>query len=139
MKNLKLPINDMDIRRLKAGESLVLSGRLYTARDAAHKILAELLKDGKKTPVSLKRATIYYAGPAPAPPGRAIGSCGPTTSARMDGFTPALLKAGVKVMIGKGRRGKAVKEAIKKHKAVYFLAPSGCGALLSKKIIQVNL
>ncbi len=139
MKKINLPLKDKDIQSLKAGESLLLSGRLYTARDAVHKILTNLLKDKKKPPMPLKGITIYYAGPAPAAPGRVIGSCGPTTSARMDVYTPALLKRGVKAMIGKGRRGKAVKEAIKKYKAVYFLAPAGCGALLSEKITKKKL
>ncbi len=98
-KRLNLPLRDKDIRRLKAGQSLLLSGRLYTARDAVHKILANLLKNKKKPPISLKGITIYYAGPSPAPPRRVIGSCGPTTSARMDVFTPILLRAGVKAMI----------------------------------------
>jgi len=136
MKKLNLPLKNKDIRRLKVGESLLLSGKLYTARDAAHKILFNLLRSNKKLPLALKGATIYYTGPAPTPPRRAIGSCGPTTSARMDKFTPALLKAGVKAMIGKGRRSRAVKDAIKKYKAIYFLAPAGCGALLSEKITK---
>ena len=139
MKRLNLPLRDKDIRRLKAGQSLLLSGRLYTARDAVHKILANLLKNRKKPPISLKGITIYYTGPAPAPPRRVIGSCGPTTSARMDVFTPPLLRAGVKAMIGKGRRSKTVKEAIKKYRAVYLLAPAGCGALLSGRIAQKKL
>lgn len=139
MKKLNLPLTSQEINALKSGQSLLLSGTVYTARDAAHKILADLLKNKKKPPVSLKGITIYYAGPAPAPLHRIIGSCGPTTSARMDMFTPALLKAGVKVMIGKGRRGKKVKEAIKKYKAVYFLAPAGCGALLSKRITKKRI
>ena len=134
MRRLNLPLKDKDIRSLKAGESLLLSGKLYTARDAVHKILSGLLRNRKKLPISLKGIAVYYAGPTPAPPGRVIGSCGPTTSARMDAFTPVLLKAGVKAMIGKGRRSKVVKEAIKKYKAVYFLAPAGCGALLSERI-----
>ena len=95
-----------------------------------------MLKNRRRTPISLKGIAIYYTGPTPSPSSRVIGSCGPTTSARMDMFTPMLLKAGVKVMIGKGRRSKKVKDAIKKYKAVYFLAPAGCGALLSKKIMK---
>jgi fumarate hydratase subunit beta len=135
MKKLSLPLTDKDIKTLEAGENLLLSGKIYTARDAVHKMLAGLLKDKKRLPIPLKGITIYYAGPTPAPPNKIIGSCGPTTSARMDEFTPMLLKAGVKAMIGKGRRSKEVKRAIKKYKAVYFLAPAGCGALLSKRII----
>jgi len=136
MRRLNLPLSDKDMRGLKAGENLFLSGMLYTARDAVHKILSELLAKKKKPPIPLKGIAIYYAGPAPAPPHKAVGSCGPTTSARMDKFTPILLNAGVKVMIGKGRRSRSVREAIKRHKAVYFLAPAGCGALLSGKIIK---
>ena len=136
MKKLNLPLKDKEIRGLKAGENLLLTGTLYTARDAVHKILADLLQKKKKIPISLKGMAIYYAGPAPAPPGKAIGSCGPTTSARMDKFTPLLLRAGVKLMIGKGGRSKTVKEAIKRHKAAYLLAPAGCGALLSKRITK---
>jgi fumarate hydratase subunit beta len=138
-KNLNLPLTDKEIKNLKAGQNLLLSGKVYTARDAVHKILAGLIENRKKLPISIEGIAIYYAGPAPAPPKRVIGSCGPTTSKRMDAFTPRLLKAGVKVMIGKGRRSKMVKEAIKKYKAVYFLAPAGCGALLSKKIIRKRL
>ncbi len=139
MKRLGLPLTNRDIRKLKSGEALLLSGTAYTARDAAHKILAALIRKKKMLPVPLKGATIYYCGPAPAPPGRAAGSCGPTTSARMDVYTPAFIKAGVKAMIGKGRRSESVKAAIKRHKAVYFLAPAGCGALLSRKIVKKRL
>ena len=139
MKRLNLPLTDKDMRSLKVGQSLLLSGKVYTARDAVHKILADLLKSKRKLPIPLKGITIYYAGPTPAPPEKIIGSCGPTTSARMDAFTPMLLKAGVKAMIGKGRRNKKVKETIKRYKAVYFLAPAGCGALLSKRIIKKKL
>ena len=139
MKRLKLPLSEKDIRGVNSGESLLLSGRLYTARDAAHKILADLIRKKKKLPVRLKGGTIYYAGPTPASPGQVIGACGPTTSARMDVFTPDLLRSGLKVMIGKGRRSKDVKKAIKKHKAVYLLAPAGCGALLSRKVIKKRI
>jgi len=139
MKSLKLPLKDSDIRSLKAGESLLLSGKIYTARDAVHKILVGLIKNKRRLLISLRGITIYYCGPTPAPPGRVIGSCGPTTSARMDAFTPILLKTGVKAMIGKGRRSKYVKEAIKKYRAVYFLAPAGCGALLSRRVKKKRL
>ena len=139
MKRLNLPLTDKDMRSLKAGQNLLLSGKVYTARDAVHKILADLLKNKRRPPIHLKGITIYYTGPIPAPPKKIIGSCGPTTSARMDVFTPMLLKAGVKAMIGKGRRSKKVKDAIKRYKAVYFLAPAGCGALLSKRIIKKKL
>ncbi|MBN1871273.1 MAG: fumarate hydratase C-terminal domain-containing protein [Candidatus Omnitrophica bacterium] len=139
MKRLKLPFTDREIKSLKAGEEFLLSGTVYTARDTVHKILTKLLKDGKRPPIPLKDKAIYYTGPTPPPPGKVIGSCGPTTSARMDVFTPMLLENGLRVMIGKGGRSKAVKESIKKHKALYLLAPAGCGALLSKKIKKMTL
>jgi fumarate hydratase subunit beta len=139
MRRLNLPFTKKEIRSLKSGEELILSGVVYTARDAAHKIISDLVRRGKKTPISLNDKAIYYAGPTPAPPGKVIGSCGPTTSSRMDIFVPTLLKKGVKVMIGKGRRSKSAKEAIRKYNAVYLLAPAGCGALLSKKIRKKRL
>ena len=122
------------IQNLKAGDKLFYSGTIYTARDQAHKRLADAIKKKKKLPVDLKNAIIYYCGPTPAPRGKAIGSCGPTTSSRMDAFTPLLLEAGLKGMIGKGRRSKKVKEAIKKYKGVYFITHAGCGALLSQYV-----
>jgi len=122
------------IQNLKTGSNLRYTGIIYTARDQAHKRLVETIKKKKKLPVDLKNAIIYYCGPTPAPRGKAIGSCGPTTSSRMDTFTPLLLKAGVKGMIGKGRRSKKVKEAIKKYKAIYFITHAGCGALLSRYV-----
>ncbi len=134
MKRINLPITDEDIQDLKAGDEVLLTGRMYTARDAVHKILVGGIKDKQVPPIRLYGATLYYAGPTPGRPPKVVGSCGPTTSSRMDKFTPAMLEAGVKAMIGKGRRGREVREAIKKHKAVYFLAPAGCGALLGSKI-----
>ena len=122
------------INSLKAGQELLFSGTIYTARDQAHKRLVEAISKGKKTPINLKGAIIYYCGPTAAAKGKIIGSCGPTTSSRMDAFTPALLKAGVKAMIGKGGRSKEVAAAIKKHKAVYFVTYAGCGALISKYV-----
>ena len=112
----------------------MLSGVIYTARDQAHKRFVETIKQGKKLPITLKGQIIYYCGPTKTPKGKIIGSCGPTTASRMDEFTPALLKAGLKGMIGKGSRSKEVIAAIKKYKAVYFLTYAGCGALLSKYI-----
>jgi len=109
----------------------LLSGTIYTARDQAHKRLAGVLGSGRRLPIELKGAVIYYCGPTRAQKGRIIGSCGPTTSSRMDPFTPLLLANGLKAMIGKGARSKEVKEAVKKHKAVYFVTYAGCGALLS--------
>lgn len=124
----------LDSRRLKIGEQVLLSGVVYTARDQAHKRLVGAIKNGKRLPIDLKGAIIYYCGPTKAPKGKAIGSAGPTTSSRMDIFTPVLLKAGLKGMIGKGRRSPEVIKAIKKYKAIYFLAIGGAGALLSQHI-----
>jgi fumarate hydratase subunit beta len=125
-------MNDSQIKKLKAGDEIKLSGVIYTARDQAHKRLAAAIKSGKRLPIDLKGAIIYYCGPTGKPGGKVIGSCGPTTSGRMDKFTPALLKTGLKGMIGKGARSKEVIDAIKRHKAVYFLAHAGCGALINK-------
>ena len=121
---------------LKAGESVLLSGTVYTARDAAHKRLVHMLECEEPLPVDLNNAAVYYVGPTPAAPGHAIGSAGPTTSSRMDAYTPVLLDEGLRVMIGKGRRSEAVKEAIQKHGAVYFVACGGAGALLSHCITE---
>lgn len=122
------------IKNLKAREKIFFTGAIYTARDQAHKRLAEAIKQDRKLPIDLKGAIIYYCGPTNAPRGKIIGSCGPTTSSRMDEFTPTLLKAGLKGMIGKGGRSKEVIAAIKKYKAVYFLTYAGCGALLAKYV-----
>jgi len=111
-----------------------LNGVVYTARDQAHKRLVELLRGGKRLPLDIRGVTFYYCAPTQAPAGRVIGSCGPTTSLRMDEFTPSLLKAGIKGMIGKGRRCAEVVKAIKKYKAVYFVALGGAGAFLSKRV-----
>ena len=118
---------------LKRGEEVLLTGTIYTARDAAHKELAELIRKKRRLPFELKGAVIYYAGPTPVR-GEGFGSCGPTTSSRMDKFTPLLLKMGLRAMIGKGKRSSDVRRAIKKEKAVYFLAIGGAGAYLAKKI-----
>jgi fumarate hydratase subunit beta len=138
MKVIATPLIQKEIERLKAGEEVALSGVIYTARDQAHKRLCEAIKQGKKLPLDLKGAIIYYCGPTKTPKGKIIGACGPTTSARMDVFTPLLLKAGLKGMIGKGSRSKEVISAIKKYKAVYFLTYAGCGALLSKYMKKVK-
>lgn len=136
---LKTPLTKKALSALKAGDEVTLSGVIYTARDAAHKRFAELLARGKALPVDLKGVCIYYCGPTPARPGRAIGSCGPTTSSRMDAFTPALIRIGITGMIGKGRRSNDVKKAIKKHGCVYFLAPAGLGALSATKVRSANV
>ncbi len=127
-----------NITNLKLGERFFFTGTIYTARDQAHKRLAEAIRQGRRLPIDLKGAIIYYCGPTKTPKGKIIGSCGPTTSSRMDKFTPVLLKAGVRGMIGKGSRSPEVIAAIKKYKAVYFLTYAGCGALLSKYIKKVT-
>lgn len=139
IKKIYLPLRKEDIRELKAGEEVLLSGVIYTARDQAHKRLAELIKNRKRLPFDLKKAVIYYCGPTRTRPGAVIGSCGPTTSARMDSFTPALLEAGLKAMIGKGNRSKEVIAVIKKYKAVYFITIGGAGAYLSKKVKKAEV
>ena len=132
-------MNQYFLRKLKAGQEILFSGTIYTARDQAHQRLVNLIKAGKKLPLDLKGKMIYYCGPTATPKGKVIGSCGPTTSSRMDNFVAPLLKQGLLAMIGKGRRSKAVRELIKKHQAIYFLAPAGCGALLAKKVIKNKL
>lgn len=132
MKEIKSPLNEETIAALSAGDKVALSGVIYTARDRAHQRLCKLLAAGQEFPVDLRGQTIFYAGPAPAPPGKAIGSIGPTTAARMDAFTPPLLEYGVKAMIGKGPRSQAVYEAIVRQRAVYFAATGGAGAYLAK-------
>ncbi|MGE5679118.1 MAG: Fe-S-containing hydro-lyase [Pseudomonadota bacterium] len=132
MKRIKTPFANEDLNDLKAGDSVLLSGYIYTARDAAHKRLVELLREGKPLPFELEGQTIYYVGPAPARAGQPIGSAGPTTSYRMDAYTPALLEKGMKGMIGKGKRSSDVIEAMKKYGAVYFAAIGGAAALNAK-------
>jgi fumarate hydratase subunit beta len=134
IKEVKLPLTGEAIKDLHAGDNVLLSGILYVARDAAHKRLLEALDKGQPLPFEIAGQTIYYMGPSPARPGQVIGAAGPTTSGRMDIYTPRLLEAGLKGMIGKGNRSKAVKEAIIKYKAVYFAAIGGAGALISKSI-----
>jgi fumarate hydratase subunit beta len=130
-KKVTTPLNDKTIMSLNAGDEVLISGTIYTARDAAHK---RLTLDIKHLPLDLKGQIIYYCGPTPAMPGRPVGSAGPTTSGRMDGFTGPMLKAGLKGMIGKGPRSKETRELIKRHKAVYFVAAGGAGALLAGHI-----
>ena len=134
MKHIKSPLTKKIRSKLKCGEEILFSGILYTARDAAHKKLTRLLTENKKLPFDIKETVIYYAGPTPTSRGKGFGSCGPTTSSRMDSFTKALLRKGLAGMIGKGRRSKEVKDAIKKHKAIYFLTIGGAGAYLAKRI-----
>ena len=134
MIRIQAPLTKDAIKNLKAGDEVLLSGTILTARDAAHKRLAGMLAKGRRVPLYLKGAVIYYAGPTPAGPGRAIGSCGPTTSSRMDEFTPALIAIGLSGMIGKGNRSPEVIKAIKKRGCVYFLATGGIGAFLATKV-----
>ncbi|GLI54177.1 Fe-S-containing hydro-lyase [Thermodesulfovibrio yellowstonii] len=135
---VETPLTDEVIEQLKAGDLVLINGYVYTARDAAHKRLVELINNNKTLPFELKGQIIYYVGPTPAPPGKAIGSAGPTTSSRMDSYTPLLLSSGLKGMIGKGQRSEEVIRAIKKYKAVYFLATGGAGALLSRHIVSAE-
>lgn len=139
MKRINLPFTAQIIADLKAGDELSLSGIVYTARDAAHKRLCELLEQGKKLPIELTGATIYYAGPAPTPPGAVIGSIGPTTSYRMDAYAPRLLQEGLAAMIGKGPRSQAVKEAVSEHKALYLAAAGGVAAFMAQKVLKAEL
>jgi fumarate hydratase subunit beta len=131
---LKTPLTDKDVEKLKIGDKVLLTGVIYSARDAAHKRLFDLIQEGKPLPIDIRGQVIYYVGPAPAKPGKPIGSAGPTTSYRMDAYAPKLMELGLKGMIGKGNRSAAVVEAIKKNKAIYFGATGGAGALLAKSI-----
>ncbi len=136
---LTAPLTHEVAKSLKAGDSCLISGVIYTARDAAHKRLCELLDAGKELPIDLNESIIYFVGPTPAKPGQAIGSAGPTTSYRMDAYSPKLIAMGQTGMIGKGKRGPEVIEAMKAHGAVYFGAIGGCGALLSKCIKKAEI
>jgi fumarate hydratase subunit beta len=134
MKTINLPFSVKDLEELKAGDDVLLNGTVYTARDQAHARFVQLIRSGEKLPFELKGQVIYYCGPTATPVGKVIGSCGPTTSRRMDEFTPLLLSAGLKAMIGKGSRSDQVVAALKKYKAVYFAAYAGCGALIAQYI-----
>ena len=136
IKRIKTPLEPYVIEQLKAGEKVFLSGYIYTSRDAAHKRFVDTLNEGGRLPFDIQNQVIYYCGPSPAPPGRVIGACGPTTSSRMDAYAPRLVSLGLKGMIGKGKRSQAVKDALKRYKAVYFGATGGAGALLSKSVIS---
>lgn len=138
-KRITLPITDQDIQSLRAGDSVLLTGTIITGRDAAHKRLYELIEKGAPLPVDVKGEIIYYVGPAPAKPGYAVGPAGPTSSYRMDKFTPALLSLGMKGMIGKGARSQEVIDAIVKNKAIYFAAIGGAAALIAKSIKKEEL
>jgi len=131
IKDVRTPLSDADVRSLKAGDRVRISGAIFTARDAAHARLAPLVDKGEALPVDVKGQIIYYTGPSPARPGDVVGSVGPTTGGRMDKFTPKLLALGLKGTLGKGARSQLVKEALRRHKAVYFGAIGGAGAVLS--------
>jgi fumarate hydratase subunit beta len=133
-KKIALPLTDETVAGLRAGDDILLSGTMYVGRDSAHKRIVEALDEGRPLPFDLAGQTIYYMGPSPAKPGQVIGSAGPTTSGRMDSYSPRLMAEGLKGMIGKGMRSPAVKEAMKQYRAVYFAAIGGAGALISKAI-----
>ena len=133
-KKITLPITDEDIKNLKAGDSVLLTGSIITGRDAAHKRLYELIQKGEKLPVDIKGELIYYVGPAPAKPGYAVGPAGPTSSYRMDKYAPSLLDLGLKGMIGKGARNKEVVDAIVRNKGVYLVAIGAASAVIAKSI-----
>jgi fumarate hydratase subunit beta len=137
--SLKVPLSRERVRKLKSGDNCLLSGVIYTARDAAHKRLCELIAQGKELPIEIKDSVIYFVGPTPARPGEVIGSAGPTTSYRMDAYSPVLIALGQTGMIGKGKRGPEVVAAMKEHGAVYFGAIGGCGALLSHCIKKAEV
>ena len=134
VKRLNTPLSDEDVKSLKAGDMVAISGVMYTARDMAHKKLCELIEAGKKLPIDLAGQIIYFVGPTPAGAGRVIGAAGPTTSSRMDAFSPRLIAAGLKGMIGKGYRAEEVRAALVKYGAVHFSTIGGAGALLSRHI-----
>ncbi len=138
MRKIYAPLIEQSIQSLKAGDEVLLDGIIYTARDLAHQQLVCAIRRKKRLPLVLRNQVFYYCGPTPAKKGRVIGSCGPTTSSRMDAFTIDLLKVGLKGMIGKGVRSPEVRGAIKKYKAVYFLAIGGAGALLSTRVKQAR-
>ncbi len=139
IKRIETPLADDRIGTLRAGDKVLLSGFIYTARDAAHKRFSETIASGGELPFDITGQVIYYCGPAPAPPGSVIGSCGPTTSSRMDSYAPGLISLGLKGMIGKGKRSEAVKNALKEHKAVYFGATGGAGALLARTVVAADV
>jgi len=136
---LKTPFSKADAEKLNAGDQVLLTGEIYTGRDAAHKRLIELIEKGEKLPIPIEDQVIYFVGPTPARPGKAIGSAGPTTSYRMDAYSPRLISLGLRGMIGKGGRSDEVKEAMKKHKAVYFAAVGGAGAKISECISEAEV
>ena len=138
-RNIRSPLDEETIKKLKSGDRVFITGVIYAARDAAHKRMVEALDKGERLPFDITNQTIYYMGPTPARPGQVIGSAGPTTSGRMDSYAVSLIAAGLRGMVGKGKRSQAVKDAIKKYKAVYFAAIGGAGALISKSIKKAEV
>jgi fumarate hydratase subunit beta len=140
-KTVKLtpPLTDQDVQQLDIGDTVIVSGVIYTARDAAHKRLVDMLARGEPLPMNIRGQIIYYVGPSPARPGRVIGAAGPTTSYRMDSYAPTLIKLGLKAMIGKGKRSAEVIAALQEHKAVYLGATGGAGALISQRIKRAEV
>jgi fumarate hydratase subunit beta len=135
---LSTPLTEEKIKKLKAGDMVYLSGTIYGARDAAHRRLTDAIRNGRSIPIELKDNTIFYVGPSPTPPGKKSGSIGPTTSARMDDLTEPLLKKGLRVMIGKGRRSERIKELLKKYRSVYLVSIGGISAYLSTKVKEIK-
>jgi fumarate hydratase subunit beta len=132
MKNIVTPLDPNAVRALQTGDMALLSGRIYTARDAAHQKMADLIREGKEPPFPFQGEAVFYAGPCPAPPGKVIGSVGPTTSGRMDVYAPLLIACGLKIMIGKGQRSQPVKDAIIENGGIYFAAIGGAAALIAQ-------
>jgi fumarate hydratase subunit beta len=136
---LTTPVTDDDVRQLKIGDHVLISGTIYTARDAAHSRMVQALDEGKALPIDVRGQLIYYSGPTPARPGKVSGAFGPTTAMRMDPFTPRLLKAGLKVCMGKGNRGTEVRKALQQYTAVYLMAVGGAAAMLSQYVKKVDV
>jgi fumarate hydratase subunit beta len=139
IKDVTTPLSDADVASLKAGDRIRITGVMYTARDAAHGRLFPLIEKGEKLPIDVRGAIIYYTGPTPAQPGDVVGAIGPTTASRMDKFTPALLRLGLKATMGKGYRGQAVKDALREFKGVYLGAIGGAGAVLSRHVKKLDV
>ncbi len=137
--HLTSPLSDEDIAKCHAGDTLLLNGTVYAARDSAHKRLVRMMDEGKELPVDFAGAVIYYVGPSPAPPGKVIGSAGPTTSYRMDPYTERMLEIGVKVTIGKGGRSPQVRQALQKHRALYCAAVGGAAAVISQRVRKAEV
>lgn len=138
-KQIQLPLSEEDVQGLRAGDRVLLTGPMLTGRDAAHKRLLDLIEAGEPLPVEIEAETIYFVGPSPAKPDQVIGSCGPTTSYRMDPYSPKLIELGLRGMIGKGERGPEVMEAMKEHGAVYFAAVGGAAALIARAVKSMDI